>query len=47
MPEARECLEALGKGRPGADVTADARAALGRLSKRPAPDRPNDPAPDR
>ncbi len=34
-PEARECLGALAKGRPGADVTEDARAALKRLEKRP------------
>ena len=34
--DARDCLEALSKGRPGADVTEDARAALGRLKNHPA-----------
>jgi hypothetical protein len=35
-PEARQVLEALGKGAPGARLTQAARAALGRLDRRPA-----------
>jgi hypothetical protein len=35
-PEARQVLEALGKGAPGARLTEAARAALGRLGRRPA-----------
>jgi hypothetical protein len=35
-PEARQVLEALVKGAPGARLTQAARAALGRLDRRPA-----------
>ena len=39
-PDAREWLEALAKGRPGADVTEDARSALKRLAARAAKGKP-------